>query len=129
MASLKKETDKEDEVYDEKKRDIVIKEFHQKGLLDEDGLTTETGEFIPRAKREKRLGLSEIQEYEISQWVKQMCRDFPHIDPGLADLIATHVYLHPEESEAFVKDRLANPPPKKNHEEYFKGLGHEKIDF
>ncbi len=117
------------EVYDEKKRDEVVAEFHRKGLLDEDGLMTEDGEFIPRAKKDPRMGLTEIQEYDISRWVKQMIRDFPEIDPALADLIATHCYLHPEEAETFVKERLDNPPPKKDHKEYFNSLGHEQVEY
>ncbi len=114
--------------YGEAERDEVVEKHHQKGVIDEDGLMTEGGEFIPRHKQEPRMGMTQIQEYEIAQWVKQMCRDFPKIDPALADLIATHCYLHPEEAEAFVKERTENPPPKKDHEKYFEGLGLERVE-
>jgi hypothetical protein len=118
----------EADVYDENKRDEIVEKHHQKGLLDEDGLMTESGEFIPRAKQAPRMGLTQVQEYDIARWVKQMIRDFPEIDPALADLIATHCYMHPEEAEAFVKERLENPPDKKDHEKYFEGLGLERVE-
>lgn len=114
--------------YGETERDEVVAKHHQKGVIDEDGLMTESGEFIPRHRQEPRMGMTQIQEYEIAQWVKQMCRDFPNLDAGLADLIATHCYLHPEEAEKFVKERTQNPPAKKDHEKYFEGLGLERVN-
>jgi hypothetical protein len=73
------------------------------------------------------MGMTEMDEYEIQRWVKQMRRDFPEVDAALCDLVASHCYLHPETAEEFVKEKLANPT-KKNHKEYFEGLGLERAN-
>lgn len=93
----------------------------QEGWVDADGTLT------PRHKKEPRMGMTEEDEYHIDIWVKQMRRDFPEVDAALCDLVASHCYLHPETAEAFVKEKLANPT-KKNHKEYFEGLGLERAN-
>ncbi len=105
----------------------IAKDHHTEGQMTEDGWVDADGTLTPRHKKEPRMGMTEIDEYHIDIWVKQMRRDFPEVDPALCDLIASHCYLHPEEAEEFVKEKLANPT-KKNHKEYFEGLGLERVN-
>jgi len=105
----------------------IEKDHHKEGQMTADGWVDTDGTLTPRHKKKPRMGMTEIDEYEIDRWVKQMRRDFPEVDAALCDLIASHCYLHPETAEQFVKDKLANPT-KKDHNEYFKGLGLERVN-
>ena len=105
----------------------IEKDHHKEGQMTADGWIDADGTLTPRHKKKPRMGMTEIDEYEIDRWVKQMRRDFPEVDAALCDLIASHCYLHPETAEQFVKDKLANPT-KKDHNEYFKGLGLERVN-
>ena len=111
----------EEELKD-KSLEQIAKDHHTEGQMTEDGWVDADGTLTPRHKKEPRMGMTQFDEYEIERWVKQMRRDFPEVDPALCDLIASHCYLHPEEAEEFVKEKLLNPT-KKNHKEYFEGLG------
>ena len=105
----------------------IEKDHHKDGEMTEEGWIDADGTLTPRHKKEPRMGMTQIDEYEIERWVKQMRRDFPEVDPALCDLVASHCYLHPETAEQFVKDKLENPT-KKNHKEYFESLGLERAN-
>ncbi len=105
----------------------IKEDHHKEGHMAEEGWVDADGTLTPRHKKEPRMGMTEMDEYEIERWVKQMRRDFPEVDPALCDLVASHCYLHPETAEEFVKEKLANPT-KKNHKEYFEGLGLERAN-
>jgi len=102
----------------------IVEQFHKKGEINEDGWVNEDGELTPRFKQEARMGMTMEDEYQIDMWVKQMRRDFPHVDAALCDLVATHCYLHPEEAQGFVKEKTSNPV-KKDHEAYYKKIQEE----
>lgn len=105
----------------------IKEDHHKEGYMSEEGWVDADGTLTPRHKAKPRMGMTEFDEYEIARWVKQMRRDFPEVDPALCDLVASHCYLHPETAEEFVKEKLANPT-KKNHKEYFEGLGLERAN-
>ena len=115
-----------DELKD-KSTEQIVTDHHQSGMMTEEGLVNEDGTITPRFKKEPRMGMTQMDEYEIDRWTKQMMRDFPNVDAALCDLVASHCYLHPETAEEFVKDKLLNPT-KKDHNEYFKGLGLERVN-
>ena len=77
----------------------------QGGKMTADGLMCENGEFIPRAKREPRPGLTEEDEIIISRWVNDYKRDHDHVDVGLINMFCTWAYRHPEACEAHVKEQ------------------------
>jgi len=116
----------EDELKD-KTPEQIEQDHHKEGHMSEDGWVDADGTVTPRHKAEPRMGMTEFDEYEIARWVKQMRRDFPEVDAALCDLVASHCYLHPETAEEFVKEKLANPT-RKNHNEYFEGLGLERVN-
>jgi hypothetical protein len=105
----------------------IKEDHHKEGYMSEEGWVDADGTLTPRHKQKPRMGMTEFDEYEISRWVKQMRRDFPEVDAALCDLVASHCYLHPETAEEFVKEKLLNPT-KKNHKEYFEGLGLERAN-
>ena len=94
----------EEELKD-KSLEQIAKDHHTEGQMTEDGWVDADGTLTPRHKKEPRMGMTQFDEY----------------------LIASHCYLHPEEAEEFVKEKLANPT-KKNHKEYFEGLGLERVN-
>ena len=77
----------------------------QGGKMTADGLMCENGEFIPRAKREPRPGLTEEDEIIISRWVNDYKRDHDHVDVGLINMFCTWAYRHPEACEAHGKEQ------------------------
>jgi len=105
----------------------ISKDHHLPGMMTEEGLVNDDGTITPRFKKEPRMGMTQLDEYEIDRWTKQMMRDFPNVDAALCDLVASHCYLHPETAEEFVKEKLANPT-KKDHNEYFNSLGLERVN-
>jgi len=109
---------------DKMTQEEIIQHCHRNGTITEAGWKNEDGEMIPRFKKEARMGMSMEDEFMIEQWVKQMRRDFPEVDAGLCDLVATHCFLHPNEAQSFVKEKTKNLENKepKNHEEYFKSI-------
>ena len=117
------------DVLEDKTQEQIIQEHHRKGTISNEGWRTEDGELIPRFKKEPRMGMSVEDEYTVEQWVKQMKRDFPEVDPAICDLIATHCYLHPDKAKDFVKERTDNPVKPKDDEEYFKQIGLERINY
>ena len=106
----------------------IIADHHQKGQITNKGWRNEDGELIPRFQQEPRMGMTMEDEYAIDQWVKQMRRDYPEIDPAICDLIASHCYLHPEKAQAFVKERTENPSTDKDHDKYFNEIGLERFN-
>ena len=109
---------------DKMTQEEIIEHCHRNGTITEAGWKNEDGEMIPRFKKEARMGMSMEDEFMIEQWVKQMRRDFPEVDAGLCDLVATHCFLHPEEAQDFVKEKTKNLENKKpkDHENYFKSI-------
>jgi len=114
------------EIKDKSLSQIAI-DHHKPGTMTEEGLINDDGTITPRYVAKPRMGMTQLDEYEIDRWTKQMMRDFPNVDAALCDLVASHCYLHPETAEEFVKEKLSNPL-KKNHNEYFKSLGLERVN-
>ncbi len=76
----------------------------QDGKMTQDGLICEDGTFIPRAKKEPRIGLSKEDEIIISKWTEEYKRDHQHMDVGLIHMFCTWAYRHPEACEQHVKE-------------------------
>jgi hypothetical protein len=105
----------------------IAEQHHTGGYAAEQGWVDADGTVTPRHVAKPRMNMSQMDEYEIDRWTKQMMRDFPNVDAALCDLVASHCYLHPETAEQFVKEKLANPIPK-NHKEYFDTIGLERVN-